>query len=101
MMTENDIKKEFENVTGLNEAKKIFKKLAKRDDIIDILAERLIPEIEGHKLIKKAVFLQQIKGTKKRNKRNSIHILLIADPGVGKTVILRKISKKLSSIAKL
>ena len=29
MKTETEIKKEFENVTGLNEAKKIFKKLAK------------------------------------------------------------------------
>ncbi len=75
------------------EDEEIFKKLAKRDDVIDLLAERLIPEIEGHKLIKKAVFLQQLKGTKKRNKRNSIHICLVADPGVGKTVILRKISK--------
>ena len=28
MMSENDIKKEFENVTRLNEAKKVFKKLA-------------------------------------------------------------------------
>ena len=81
------------NIEISKEDEEIFKKLAKRDDVIDLLAERLIPEIEGHKLIKKAVFLQQIKGTKKRNKRNSIHILLIADPGVGKTVILRKISK--------
>lgn len=30
MMNENDIKKEFENVTGLNEAKKVFKKLARK-----------------------------------------------------------------------
>lgn len=29
MKTESEIKKEFENVTGLNEAKKIFKKLAR------------------------------------------------------------------------
>ena len=29
MMSENDIKKEFENITGLNEAKKVFKKLAR------------------------------------------------------------------------
>lgn len=29
MKTETEIKKEFENVTGLNEAKKIFKKLAR------------------------------------------------------------------------
>jgi len=30
MMSENDIKKEFENVAGLNEAKKVFKKLARK-----------------------------------------------------------------------
>ena len=30
MKTENDIKKEFENVTGLNEAKKTYKTLAKK-----------------------------------------------------------------------
>lgn len=29
MMNENDIKKEFENITGLNEAKKTFKRLAR------------------------------------------------------------------------
>ena len=75
------------------EDEEIFRMLAKRDDVIDLLAERLLPEIEGHNLIKKTIFMQQIKGTKKRNKRNSMHILLIADPGVGKTVILRKISK--------
>ena len=28
-MCESDIKKEFEGVTGLNEAKKVFKKLAR------------------------------------------------------------------------
>ena len=30
MKTESEIKKEFENVTGLNEAKKVFKKLARK-----------------------------------------------------------------------
>jgi len=29
-MNEKDIKKEFENITGLNEAKKVFKKLARK-----------------------------------------------------------------------
>ncbi|WP_456371621.1 ATP-binding protein [Methanocaldococcus sp.] len=70
-----------------------IKKLAKRQDIIDILADRLIPEIRGHSAIKKAVFLQQIKGVKKPGKRADIHILLITDPGIGKTVILRKIAE--------
>ncbi len=30
MMNENDIKKEFTDITGLNEAKKVFKKLARK-----------------------------------------------------------------------
>ena len=70
-----------------------IKKIAKRRDVVDILADRLIPEIKGHSAIKKAVFLQQIKGVKKPGKRADIHILLITDPGVGKTVILRKIAE--------
>ncbi|WP_423792498.1 ATP-binding protein [Methanocaldococcus indicus] len=70
-----------------------IKKLSKRKDIIDILSDRLIPEIKGHSAIKKAVFLQQIKGVKKPGKRADIHILLITDPGIGKTVILRKIAE--------
>jgi len=70
-----------------------IKKIAKRKDVIDILADRLIPEIKGHHIVKKAVFLQQIKGVKKLGKRENINILLITDPGVGKTVILKKIAK--------
>ncbi len=74
------------------EDKEKIKKLSKINNIIDILADRLIPEIRGNILIKKAVFLQQIKGVKKPGKRADIHILLITDPGIGKTVILRKIA---------
>ncbi|NPA62888.1 MAG: minichromosome maintenance protein MCM [Methanococci archaeon] len=72
---------------------KNIEKIAKRKDVVDILADRLIPEIKGHSAIKKAVFLQQIKGVKKPGKRADIHILLITDPGIGKTVILRKIAE--------
>ncbi|WP_457613853.1 MCM family protein [Methanocaldococcus sp.] len=70
-----------------------IKKIAKRKDVIELLSNRLVPEIKGHTVIKKAVFLQQIKGVKKPDKRDSINILLITDPGIGKTVILKKIGK--------
>ena len=70
-----------------------IKKIAKRKDVIDLLSERLIPEIKGYSIVKKAVFLQQIKGVKKPGKRENINILLITDPGIGKTVILRKIAQ--------
>ncbi|EHP87216.1 ATP-binding protein [Methanotorris formicicus] len=70
-----------------------IEKISKLPNVVDLLSDRLIPEIKGHSVVKKAVFLQQIKGVKKGNKRADIHILLITDPGIGKTVILRRISE--------
>jgi len=69
-----------------------IEKVAKHPKIIDILSNELIPDIKGYELIKKAIFLQQVKGVKKGPKRGDSHILLIADPGVGKSVMLRKIA---------
>ncbi|ACV25413.1 MCM family protein (plasmid) [Methanocaldococcus fervens AG86] len=85
---------ENENISISEEDKRLFEKLAKRKDVIDLLSDRLIPEIKGHEHVKKAIFLQQVKGTKKRSgRRHNIHILLVADPGVGKTQMLRRIAK--------
>ena len=70
-----------------------IEKISKLPNVVDLLSDRLIPEIKGHEVVKKAVFLQQIKGVKKGNKRADIHILLITDPGIGKTVILRRIAE--------
>jgi replicative DNA helicase Mcm len=70
-----------------------IEKVAKHPKIIDILSNELIPEIKGYEIIKKAIFLQQVKGVKKGNKRGDSHILLITDPGIGKSVMLRKIAE--------
>ena len=75
------------------EEEELIKKLSTHPNIIDILSDSLIPEIEGHEVVKKAIFLQQIKGVKKKGKRHNIHILLITDPGVGKSVMLKKIAE--------
>lgn len=70
-----------------------IEKVAKHPKVVDILSNELIPEIKGYETIKKAIFLQQIKGVKKGNKRGDSHILLITDPGIGKSVMLRKIAE--------
>ncbi|MBP2144507.1 replicative DNA helicase Mcm [Methanococcus voltae] len=79
ILTEEDIEK--------------IERVSKNKDVINILSERLIPEIKGYSTIKKAILLQQIKGVKKGSKRADSHVLLITDPGIGKSVMLRKIAE--------
>ncbi len=86
------IENKLENKLKEDDIEKI-EKVAKHPKIIDILSNELIPEIKGYDIIKKAIFLQQIKGVKKGNKRADSHILLITDPGIGKSVMLRKIAE--------
>ena len=86
------IENQTENKVNEEDIEKI-EKVATHPDIINILSNELIPEIKGYETIKKAIFLQQVKGVKKGNKRADSHILLITDPGIGKSVMLRKIAE--------
>jgi replicative DNA helicase Mcm len=72
--------------------------LGKKENIIDILSNYLIPQIKGYDLVKKSIFLQQVKACTKflpdgSELRKDSHILLITDPGIGKSTMLRKISR--------
>ena len=76
----------------------ILNELGKKKNIVDILSQYLIPQIKGYELVKKAIFLQQIKGCTKflpdgSQLRKDSHILLITDPGIGKSTMLRKIAR--------
>jgi len=70
-----------------------IEKLSRRKDIIEILSNKFFERIKGYDIIKKAIFLQQIKGVPKEEIRHNIHILLITDPGVGKSVMMGKIAQ--------
>ncbi|MBI5073041.1 helix-turn-helix domain-containing protein [Candidatus Woesearchaeota archaeon] len=68
-----------------------IKKLAADPKISQKLAAALAPGIYGHNRIKEALILQFVGGVKKLRddgvmSRGDIHILLIGDPGAGKTV---------------
>ncbi|SIO73246.1 minichromosome maintenance protein 7 (cell division control protein) [Babesia microti strain RI] len=71
-------------------------KLLNSSDLYDRLSFNIAPEIYGHDDVKKALLLQLIGGcsTKKVDGghiRGDIHILLMGDPGVAKSQLLKKI----------
>ncbi len=66
---------------------------------LELLSENLIPEVYGHKEVKKAIVLQMVKGCMKPRSdgtasQGDIHILLSGDPGVAKSVLLKAVSSK-------
>jgi DNA replicative helicase MCM subunit Mcm2 (Cdc46/Mcm family) len=72
--------------------------LAKDKDAIQKLTESLIPSIYGHDKIKEGILIQLVGGVRKKIddgtvKRGDIHILMIGDPGSGKSAMLQRIEK--------
>lgn len=71
--------------------------MAKDPKIFEKLRDSLAPSIHGHNSPKEAILLQMFGGvSKKREKgdvtRGDIHVLLIGDPGSGKSQLLKRVS---------
>lgn len=72
--------------------------LAKDPAIFAKLTESLAPNIYGYEKVKEALILQLLGGvTKKKGEgsmktRGDIHVLLIGDPGAGKSQLLKRVS---------
>ena len=90
--------KEFEELEPTPEEIKKIKELAKDPHIYEKLVKSIAPTIWGHEKIKEAVALQLFGGVKKElpdgsRIRGNIHILLMGDPGTGKSQILRHVAQ--------
>lgn len=94
---------DYNNLEISPEDEKEIKELSKNPKILDIFSNSLMPKIKGYQLVKKAITLQQFGGVSKTiggvQSRGNTHILLIGDPGSGKTQILLKV-KELSPKAR-
>ncbi len=89
-----ETEKEFEEVEITKEEEEELKELSSRDDIYELLVQSIAPHIYGHENVKEAIVLQLFGGVKKtlpgeQHKRGNIHVLLIGDPGLAKSALLK------------
>jgi len=89
--------KEPESLVITPEEEKLFKEMAKDPDIHRKLVQSIAPSLHGMEHIKKAVMLLLFGGKPKQYSdgtkvRGDIHILLVGDPGTGKSQLLKYVA---------
>ncbi|MEJ2267550.1 MAG: minichromosome maintenance protein MCM [Nanoarchaeota archaeon] len=87
----------FEELDISDEDEKQILELSEDPNIFENLSKSIAPSVCGHDEIKKSLVLQLFSGVQKvhtdgQASRGDIHILLIGDPGVAKSVMLTFIS---------
>ncbi len=92
------VQKEFEELEPTPEEIEKIKELASDPNIYEKLVRSIAPAIKGHEKIKEAIALQLFGGVKKQlpdgtRIRGNIHILLMGDPGTGKSQLLNYATK--------
>jgi replicative DNA helicase Mcm len=88
----------YEDLEISEEDEKQIRELSVDPQVFEKLVDTIAPSIYGYKEIKESLVLQLFGGVKKEKidgtvKRGDIHILLVGDPGVAKSVTLTFISK--------
>jgi replicative DNA helicase Mcm len=76
--------------------------LSKQDNIFELLWKSLAPEVYGYENVKKGLILQLFEGNRPSDDtfktdtmdRWTIHILLIGDPGIGKSQLIQSMKKR-------
>ncbi len=92
------IEYEFTDITISEEDEEEIKKFAKDPKIFDKFIHSIAPNIYGNDEVKEAIAIQLFGGVRKVRQdgtavRGDIHVLLVGDPGVSKTQLLKFVSK--------
>jgi len=89
-----ETQREFEEVEITPEEEAEIRKLAENPGVYDTLVKSVAPAIYGHETVKESIILQLFGGVKKnlpgnQTIRGNAHILLVGDPGTGKSQLLQ------------
>jgi replicative DNA helicase Mcm len=89
---------EFEELKISEEDEEEIKKLAADPDVYNKIINSTAPSIQGYGEVKEAIALQLFGGSPKELEdktriRGDIHILIVGDPGIGKSQMLKYVSK--------
>ena len=92
------LEESFDELDISEEEELQIQELAESPNIIATLRDSIAPSVWGYEEIKEALLLQLFGGVQKRKKdgqisRGDIHIMMIGDPGVAKSVILGFMAK--------
>ncbi|MEM4264047.1 MAG: minichromosome maintenance protein MCM, partial [Candidatus Woesearchaeota archaeon] len=91
------VEEDFSDITISKEEKEEIEKLSIDPALHKKLIASVVPSIYGYEKIKEALLLQMVGGVRKVHEdgavtRGDIHMLLVGDPGGGKSQILKRIS---------
>ena len=88
------LNKENLTLTKLDiEAIKRFQKIEGSDCIIETLVSMFDPSIVGYDHVKKGLFMSAVNTSETVSKKEKIHELLIGDPGLGKSKLVKRITE--------
>ncbi len=92
------LEQEFEELKISEEDEKKIKMLAADPDVYNKIINSTAPSIQGYREVKEAIALQLFGGSPKELEdktriRGDIHILIVGDPGIGKSQMLKYVSK--------
>ncbi len=92
------LEQEFEELQISEEDEKEILELAKDPNVYNKIINSTAPSIQGYREVKEAIALQLFGGSAKELEdktriRGDIHILIVGDPGIGKSQMLKYVSK--------
>ena len=90
--------KTFQDIKVTDEDKDTIQELVDKPNLMELLKNTVAPTIHGHDEIKEGLVIQLFSGSSGNTAtgihgRTVIHLLMIGDPGIAKSVILKSVSR--------